>query len=196
MSLAERFDQLADRERKLLLVFGGVFLVLLLVLLPVGIRMGVSEQVEENEKLSETIEAISLERITIAKRKEVTERLAARYTKPAPALAGFLASTANKVGLEIPETSDRSVVPHGKSFKERQTRIRLNKVGMRQLSEFMEAATNAGYPVSISRLDIKKRGAAPDEYDVEMDVSAFDREETKPKTAAKAAETPAKGSKP
>ncbi len=194
MSIAERFNQLAERERKLLLAFAGIFFTLLLVLLPVVVRMGVSEQAEENEKLSETIEAITLERITIAKRKQVTERLTARYAKQAPALAGFLASTANKTGLEIPETSDRSVVPHGKSFKERQTRIRLNKVGMRQLSEFMDAATNAGYPVSISRLDIKKRGGAPDEYDVEMDVSAFDREETKPKTATKA-ETPAKGAK-
>lgn len=195
MTLGERFDQLAERERRLLVIFVGILAALVLLLLPILIRMGVSEQAEANEKIRETIDSIMLERITIAKRKQVSERLTARYAKPAPALAGFLASTANKVGIEIPETSDRSVVPHGKTFKERQTRIRLNKVGMRKLAQFMEGITTAGYPVSITRLDIKKRGANPDEYDVEMDVSAFDREESKPKASAKSAEKTTKTTK-
>lgn len=196
MTLAERFDQLAERERRLLAAFLGIFAVLVLLLLPILIRMGVADQKEKNEALRETIDAIILERITIAKRKQLSDRLTSRYAKDAPTLAGFLANAANTVGLEIPETSDRSVVPHGKSFKERQTRIRMNKVGMRQLSEFMEKVTTAGYPISITRLDIKKRGTEPDEYDVEMDVSAFDREENKPKAPAKAAEKPAKAAKP
>lgn len=197
MTLAERFDQLAERERRLLVIFVGILAAIVLLLLPILIRMSVTEQAEENENLKETIDAIVLERITVAKRKQVSERLTARYAKAAPALAGFLASTANKVGVEIPETSDRSVVPHGKSFKERQTRIRLNKVGMRKLAEFMEGITTAGYPVSISRLDIKKRGANPDEYDVEMDVSAFDKEEIKPKSSpSKATDKTSKGEKP
>jgi general secretion pathway protein M len=195
VSLRERFEGLGDRERKLLLAFLGIFWVLLLVLVPIWIRMGVSEKVDANRAISEMIQSISDERITIAKRKQLLSRVDARYKRTAPALAGFLANAADRVDLEIPETQDRSIVPHGKTFKERQTRIRLSKVGMRQFSDFMDAIVNAGYPVAISRLEIK-RGTNPDEFDAELDVSAYDREEAKPKSKApakKAEESRAKG---
>lgn len=196
MSLKERFEQLGERERKLLLVFLVVFFGLFAVLVPLWIRMGVSDQAAANEAISEVIREINDERLTIAKRKQVLARLDARYRRITPALAGFLANQAEKIDLDIPETQDRSTVPHGKTFKERQTRIRLSKASMRKIADFMEAIENAGYPVAITRLDIKK-GTSPDQFDVEMDVSAFDREEAKPKpkaTAKKPGESSAKES--
>lgn len=188
MTLLDRYARLADRERKLLLIFAGVLSAFTLVLLPIWIRSGVSAQADENTRLREVIIAIGDERLTIAKRAQLSETVARRYGRKAPALAGFLASTADQVKLKIPETQDRSSVPHGKTFKERLTRINMTKVGMRQLAEFMEKVTTSGYPIVISRLDIKKRGGAPDEFDAEMDVSAFDREEAKPKAKKKADE--------
>jgi hypothetical protein len=196
MSLKERLGELGERERKLLFVFFGILFVLITVLVPVWVRMGVSDRASENQAISEMIEQISDERLTIAKRKQVVARVESRYRRTAPALAGFLANVADRVDAEIPETQDRSVVPHGKTFKERQTRIRLTKIGMRALSDFMEGVVSAGYPVVISRLEIKK-GTNPDQFDAEMDVSAFDREDTKPKAKpAKKADSPAtKGAK-
>jgi hypothetical protein len=188
MSLGERFEGLGERERKLLVVFLALFGVLFAVLVPLWVRSGVSDQAAANEALSEIINDLSDERLTIAKRKQVLGRLDSRYRKTAPALAGFLANIAERVDVDIPETQDRSIIPHGKVFKERQTRIRLTKVGMRKLSDFMDGIVSAGYPVAITHLDIKKRGTNPDEFDAEMDVSAFDREEakSKPKPAKKA----------
>jgi hypothetical protein len=180
MSLKERLGELGERERKLLGIFLGLLAILLAVLVPIWVRMGVSEKADENRMLSEMIQQISDERLTIAKRKQVLSRVESRYRRNAPALAGFLANVADKVDADIPETQDRSIVPHGKTFKERQTRIRLTKVGMRTLSDFMEGVVSAGYPVVISHIEIKK-GTAPDQFDAEMDVSAFDREETKSK---------------
>jgi len=191
MSLAQRFQGLGERERKLLVAFLSIFCLLCAVLIPLWVRMSVSDQAEENEVLTEAINDLSAERLTIAKRKQVLAQLDSRYRKTAPALAGFLANIAERFDLDIPETQDRSIVPHGKVFKERQTRISLKKVGMRKLSDFMEGVVSAGYPVAITRLDIKKRGTNPDEFDAEMDISAFDREESKPKPKpAKKAEKP------
>jgi general secretion pathway protein M len=185
MNLQERFDNLAERERKLLLIFFGVLGVMLLFLLPLLIRMGVSEQSERNDRIREVISMIEDERLTLNRRNAEVNRIEGRYRRQTPALAGFLAKKADDVGVEIPETQDRSTVPRGKTFKERASRIRLSKVGMLELSNFMNSITNSGYPVSISRLDIKKRGGKPDTYDVEMDVSAYDKEEKKEKKSKK-----------
>lgn len=198
MTLTERFEGLGERERKLLIAFVSIFCLLCAVLIPLWVRMGVSDQEDENEVLTEAINDLSAERLTIAKRKQVMAQLDSRYRKTAPPLAGFLANIAERFDIDIPETQDRSIVPHGKVFKERQTRIRLTKVGMRKLSDFMEGVVSAGYPVAITRLDIKKRGTNPDEFDAEMDVSAFDREESKPKAkpvkkGEKSASAPSKG---
>ena len=52
----------------------------------------------------------------------------------------------------------------------------------------MERIEQSGHPVSISRLNIRKRGTEQDSYDVELIISAYDRKsepkETKPSAAA------------
>ncbi len=181
MNLVERFDNLAERERKLLLVFFGLLASMLLFLVPLLIRMSVRDQADVNMRIREVIATIEDERVSLSRRNAETERIEARYRGKVPALASFLAKKADEVGVEIPETQERSTVPRGKTIKERASRIRLTKVGMLKLSNFMNSITNSGMPVRITRLDIKKRGNKADEYDVEMDVSAFDREEKKPK---------------
>ncbi|MCH2110121.1 MAG: type II secretion system protein M [Polyangiaceae bacterium] len=184
MSLAEKIDSLEERERQLLFIFVGVLALMLLVLIPFLLRLSVSEQAEENERLRELIGAIDDERLTLGRRKAESERVEARYKRKAPALASFLASTADALEVEIPETQDRSTTPHGKKFKERLTHIRLNNIGLLKLSNFMDKIENSGYPLSISKLRIRKSNNKDDQYDAEMDISAFDREEKKSKSSA------------
>lgn len=187
MNLRDRFEQLEDREKKLLLIFGGVLLVMLAFIIPIYALMSVSDKRAENERIIEIMREIKDERVTLSRRKAETKRVDSRYARKAPALASFLAQAADQVGVDIPETQDRSTVPAGKTFKERSTKIRLRSVGMLDLSNFLEKIENSGYPLSISKLNIKKR-TKPDEYDVEMDVSAFDRDEPKKKPKAEAGE--------
>ena len=81
------------------------------------------------------------------------------------------------------------MVPDGKRYEERSTKIVLRKVGMLSLVTFMEKLETSGHPVTISRLNIRKRGTEPDSYDVEMIVSAFDRKpDTKKEKSKEAAE--------
>jgi type II secretory pathway pseudopilin PulG len=176
MTLRERFEQLEERERKLLVIFLGVLGAMLVLVLPFALAMSVSAKESDNERIREIIQQIADERKTLGQRQAETERVEQRYGRKAPALASFLAQTADSVGVEIPETQDRSTVPHGKAFKERITKIRLRNVGMFALSNFLEKIENAPYPISISKLNIRKRGTEPDQYDAEMEVSAYDRE--------------------
>jgi len=80
---------------------------------------------------------------------------------------------------------------------ERSTKIALHKIGMLKLSKFMERIEQADSPVSISSLNIRKRGPDPDSYDVEMVVSAFDRSAAPDKPEKKpAADSSAEEAKP
>jgi general secretion pathway protein M len=185
MSLKDRLDQLEERERKLLMVFVAVLCSMIVLLLPLALWMSVGSQETDNERVRDIIQQIEDERVTLGRRQADSRRVEKRYSKKAPALASFLAQTADKVGVEIPETQDRSTVPHGKTFKERVTKIRLRKVGMLELSNFMDKVENSGFAVSISKLNIRKRGTKPDEFDAEMEISAFDRENTKKKSKSK-----------
>lgn len=183
MTLKDRLEQLEEREKKLLFILLGVFAAMIVLLVPLLVRMSVSSQAEQNDRMRDIIKQIKDERVTLSRRQAEAQRVERRYSRQAPALAGFLAQMADRSGVEIPETQDRSTVPRGKSFKERSTHIRLNRVGMYELSNFMEKIAQSGYPVSVTKLDIRKRDSQPDQYDVEMDVSAFDVEQVKKKPA-------------
>ena len=93
-------------------------------------------------------------------------------------MAGLLDQAAKDNGLAIAETRDLPEVPHGKKYTERSTVVRLRKTGMLSLAKSLEAIEQQRLPVVISRLNIRRRGGEKDSYDVELGVSAFDRNET------------------
>ncbi len=182
MNLRARLDQLEERERKLLVAFFAVFATMAVFGVPVALSLVLSGDRDHNRALSEAISAVNDNRAVIEKRAAERAQIEERYARKAPPLAGFLAQMAEQVGIEIPETQDRSTVPQGKKFEERSTQIRLRNVGMLKLANFMEKIEQSGYAVTISKLNVRSRGK-PDEYDVEMIVSAFDAKAPPPKKA-------------
>ena len=191
MSLADRIERLEPREKQLLGILAGVFAVFLLLLVPVAVTAILSSKRSDVEELKAAIEQIQASRDEIKKRDRERAAVIERYTKAAPPLAGLLEKLATQSQLEIPESQDRAVVPHGKRYEERSTKIVLRKVGMLNLVKFMERIEQSGHPVTIARLNIRKRATEPDSYDVEMIVSAYDRKaETKKE---KTEEEPAEG---
>ncbi len=189
MNIVNRFARLDTRGQRLLnaaLIVAGVLFVLVL---PIALTALVHSKRSENSALSDAADSISDSRDQVEKVKLEKAATAQRYAKPAPQLAAFLAGLASEAGIEIPESQDRQAVPHGKKYSERVTKIALHKVGMLKLAKFMERIEQSGNPIVISSLNIRKRGLEPDNYDVEMQVSAFDRIATpdKPKKPAPAA---------
>lgn len=195
MALGDRLRQLEPRERQLLGLLSLIFLLLLLLAVPAGTAAVLGSKRAQNEALREAVDQIQANRAAVANRDRDRQEVAKRYGAPAPPLAAFLEKLAAQVKIEIPESQDRAVVPHGKRFEERSTKIVLRKVGMLALVKFMEQIAQSGPPVSVSRINIRKRATEPDSFDVEMIVSAFDRKaEEKKKDAAKEKDT--KGAAP
>ncbi|HTA89136.1 MAG TPA: hypothetical protein VK745_06160 [Polyangiaceae bacterium] len=195
MTLADRMARLEPREQRILNGALIALTVLIVFMLPIGLTALEHSRRAENQALRDASDNLEDNRDQIERAKLEKAATLQRYAKPAPQLAAFLAGLATESGIEIPESQDRQAVPHGKKYSERSTKIALHKVGMLKLSKFMERIEQTDNPMSISALNIRKRGPEPDSYDVEMVVSAFDRS-TAPDKAVKKAEPDADEAKP
>ncbi len=196
MSLRERFERLEDRERRLLGIFSLVLGVIFLFLIPLGVAALLHGSRSDNAALRDVIAEIQSSRASIERSRAQHKAIEDRYSRPAPPLTSFLATLAKAAEVEIPETQDRQSVPHGKRYEEKSTKISLRKVGMLKLLHFMERIEQSGHPVSITQLNIRKRGIEPDSFDVDLTVSAFERKPdkvaAKPKAKEEAAAAPEK----
>jgi general secretion pathway protein M len=172
------------RERRLLGVIGVVVAVVLLVLAPIGMEMLVRSKRTTNDELRQALADVQDARSKIRERQARKEAIAARYAKRAPPLAGFIEQAARAHKLEVTDSADRPDVPVGKRYVERSSQVHLKKAGMGAIAQFLETIEKSGAAVAVSRLDIRKRGGENDSYDVEVAVSAYDRNETKPADAA------------
>lgn len=196
MSLRERMARLEERERRLLGILALVIGVILLLAIPFGVAALLHGNRSDNEALRDAIQQINASRAMADRSRALHRAIEQRYANPAPPLTSFLSTIAKEVEVEIPESQDRPVVNHGKRYEEKSTKITLRKVGMLKVVRLMERIEQSGYPVSISQLNIRKRGVEPDAFDVDMVVSAFERKPekvaAKPKGKDEAAAEPAK----
>ena len=78
---------------------------------------------------------------------------------------------------------DKPEVPIGKRYVERGTTLRLRKVAGYPLVKFLEGIETSGHPVAVTRLNLRKRAGEHDAFDVEVGVSAYDRNEPTPAPA-------------
>jgi len=183
---------LNPREQRMASIAVVILAAFLLLAIPVGLQTLVSSRRSDNEELRAALAAVNNARGQIRERQERKAGIAQRYQKKAPQLAGFLEQNASAQKLQVTDSVDRPDVPHGKKYVERNTVIHLKKSGMGPIAKFLEAIEKSGFPVEVSRLQIRKRSGEPDSYDVEVGLSAYDRTETAPAPSAAASAAPDK----
>jgi general secretion pathway protein M len=173
VTIQERFAKLEPRERTLVTALGGLVAVLLFLGLPYLLLHKVSQARSDNQEIRDYIEKVNDSRAKIEVKRAAQDTVLARYAKPLPA---NLASDAAKAqNVAIADDSKKPDVPHGKKFTEHVEVFRMNKAGLVGISKMLETLETAGYPVAVSRLNIKPRQGEADSYDVEMGVSTFER---------------------
>jgi len=168
---------LNPREQRIASIAVVVVVVMLILAIPIGLQTLVSSRRAENDDLRSAMVSVNNARAQIRERQERKTSIAQRYGRKAPQLAGFLEQSASAQKLQVTDSVDRPDVPHGKRYVERNTVIHLKKSGMAAIAKFLEAIEKSGFPVAVSRLNIRKRAGEPDSYDVEVGVSAYDRTE-------------------
>ena len=153
---------LNPRERRLVVLMLVVLGMLVVVGIPIGLESLVHVRDTYNQDLFTAIGAVQGARTQVRERQAKKEAIATRYGKRAPALAGFLEQTARQEKLEVTDSVDRPDVPHGKRYVERASVVHLKKAGMYSIAKLLESLEKSGYPIEVSRLNIRRRTGEPD----------------------------------
>ena len=190
MTVRERFEKLEPRERRLLGALGGLFGLMIALLGPITLWTHLRGKRAENQEVRDLIDQIYDARASIAERKAKRDAIVARYARPAPPLASFIEEAAKENGATAADTQDLPEIPHGKRYSERATKVKIHKIHMLALAKTLEKIEQSGYPVAVTRLNIKPRSGDPDSYEVELAVSAFDRKAELPPAAGAGSAAP------
>ncbi len=177
--------QMTARERRVvgILAFAGATLLLLAV--PFGLEAIVRSGASDNEELRQALADVQDARSRVRERQAKKDAIVLRYAKKAPSLAGYLEPGARQQKLEVTDSTPLPDVPHGKRYVEHGTNIHLKRTGMLPFARFLESIEQSGYPVSVTRLNIRKRSGENDSYDIEVGASSYDRTEVTPAGSSK-----------
>ncbi len=171
---------LNPREQRLVTLLGAILGFLIIVALPAFLEYLVITRRSDNEQVRDAIQQIQTARTQLRERQSRRDSVVLRYASKAPPLAGFLEGQARAQKLEVSDSQDRPQVPVGKRYTERTTIIHLKKAGMYSIAKFLEGLEAKGHALRVDRLNLRKRTAEPDSYDVEVGVSAWDRSQPPP----------------
>jgi general secretion pathway protein M len=175
--------QLNARERKLLGIIGFAAAVLALLAIPVGLDVFIRSEQSANDDVRAALADVQEARGRVRERKAKADAIVQRYARQPPSLAGYLEQEARQEKLEVTESTPLPDVPHGKRYTEHGTDIHLKKTGMLPVVKFLEALEQSGYPLSVTRLGLRKRSGENDSFDVEVGVSSYDRSAAPPSPA-------------
>jgi len=167
--------QMNVRERRLLSVLAFVGAIVLLLAIPFGLEAVVRSSAADDEELRQALSDVQDARGLVHDRQAKRDTIAGRYARKAPELAGYLETSAKAVKIDVTDSTPLPDIPHGKRYVEHGTNVRLKKTGMYALAKLLESVEKSGYPMAITKLNIRRRSGEADSYDVDLGVASYER---------------------
>ncbi len=180
MSLSDRIQGalsgLNDRERKLLLLLGGIFVTFVVFLPAWFLVSAMGDMEEENSEIAELLTDIADARPQLAEREAERQASLARYRTAAPPLGSFIEAEAREQELSLREVTEQPEQELGE-FRRRNTRATMPNVGLRPVVKMLTSIVNSRYPVALERLQVEHFRSG-DTYNVQLGVVAYERIDT------------------
>jgi len=167
--------QMNVRERRLLSVLAFVGAIVLLLAIPFGLEAIVRSSAADDDELRQALSDVQDARSLVRDRQAKRDTIAGRYARKAPELAGYLETAAKAVKIDITDSTPLPDIPHGKRYVEHGSNVRLKKTGMLALAKLLESIEKSGYPMAVTKLNIRRRSGEADSYDVDLGVASYDR---------------------
>lgn len=179
-ALRSAFAGISPRERRLLTILGGVLGVLLFFGLYVWSSSMLDELESERASAVDALRTIRNERSRIRARQQRRDQMLARYATRAPPLTSFIEGAARTANVTLAEATDLTSPPptDGRRFQRRAVSIRLRRVDLQSLANFMDRIEAAPFPIAITSVRIRRRFGESNSYDVDdMMIATWDRVE-------------------
>lgn len=184
------FDNLNERERKLVGALGVVAAAIFLLLPVYLMTASISDLEAENQKIATVLRDIARARPQLAEREAERQAAQALYDQQAPPLGGFVEAKARDQELALREATDQPDQVLGQ-YTRRAVRASLPNVGLRAVVKMFTSIENSNYPVAIDRIQIEHFRSG-DQYNVTFGVVAY---ANNTRTAAQDDDAPAAPSK-
>lgn len=173
---------LSPREKRLLIILGVVFGVLAFAGVYYWSSTKLDRLEEDRAATVDALRTIQRARPRIAARNARRDALLLRYANKAPPLTTFVEEQARAASLQVAEAQDRPNTAAGRRFAERSVAIRLRRVSLEALTDFMDRIDGAPFPVAITSLRLRRRYGESNAYDVDdMVIATWDQATAAPR---------------
>jgi Type II secretion system (T2SS), protein M len=183
--LRASWENLNDRERRMLTMLGSVALCLLLLLPPVMLTMSNSELSGQNDELRSVLDQLAIQRGRLAQLTQDRQSAEKKYLNKTPPLGSFLEAEAKKQGLTLQEVTDQPEKTVGRYLR-RSVTVSLPQTGLTPVISLMSSIIESGHPVAIEEIQLDHFQPG-DQYSVKLGILTYDK---------LAPEAPAAGDKP
>lgn len=167
------FDNLSQREQKLVLLLGAMLTLLVLGLPLFLMHTSNTELEEENARLQALIDRIEIKAPRYAQMAKARATATARYRNPTPALGSFVEAEAKKEGLTVKEVTDQPEKSVG-GYLRRSVNVSLPGVELTPTLNLMSSIVSSSYPVAIEQLQMEHYQSG-DRYNVKLGILTYDR---------------------
>jgi hypothetical protein len=173
--MRQSWEDLNDRERRLLLALGVGVAVFLLGFPLFWVSRTNAELQEGNAELRSVLQLLAERRAQLKSLADARRSAEARYARRTPPLGSFLEEEAKKHNLTIREITDQPEKTAG-SYHRRSVRASINDVGLTGIIDLLSGIVQSPYPVAIDHVQIEHYQAG-DSYRVRVGVLTFDKQQ-------------------
>lgn len=170
------WDNLNDRERRMLTMLGMVALALLLLLPPVMLSLGNNDLQAQNDELRSVLDQLGIQRARLMQLAQDRRNAEARYRNKTPPLGSFLESEAKKQGLNLQEVTDQPEKTVGKYLR-RSVTVSLPNTPLTPVINLMSSLVESGHPVAIQEISMDHYSIG-DVFNVKLGILTYDKLDT------------------
>jgi len=173
---AAEWNRMSARERRLISILGSAFVACTVLLVGYLVFDSMQTMSQDNQDMRDALDAIAKHSEEFREAKARAAAQALRIGTEPPQLAADLEAAAKEAGIQIPETADRPDAAAGKRYVEHSLDVKLRKVDLKSLANFLSKVESGKNLVLITRLQIRRSfGGDGTSVDVELTAIAYER---------------------
>lgn len=169
----QAFENLNERERKLVIVLGAILAAFILGLPLLLMHGGNRDLEEENAEYRDLLEKLVNKGPQYAQLAEARSQALRLYSQKTPPLGSFLEAEARKQGLTVKEVNDQPEKSSG-GFLRRSVSASFPSIELTPALQLMAGLVGSPYPVAIEQIQLEHYQPG-DQYNLKVAVLTFDK---------------------
>jgi len=166
------YQKLTVRERNVVLLAGGAFVLLLVVASGLGLSRAITRKQTAVDGKAKALVQLGTLASTYAERARVRAQLEQRLKNPVR-LFTYIDEIAKKQGIEIGDMQDRGSVVGNDKITESLVEFDLSKMSLDRLTKFLNAVEQNPQMVKVKKIRLRARLDDPNAVDASLTVAAY-----------------------